>query len=65
MEKIKVLDSAEHWKLIRELRNAVNHEYEEDAARLEEFFQALAAETSTVLGYYQWLVEFCRDAYGI
>ena len=29
MEKLGILDSAEHWKLIRELRNSVNHEYEE------------------------------------
>lgn len=38
MEKLEIIDSAEHWKVIRELRNAVNHEYEENAERLSEFF---------------------------
>ena len=38
MEKLGVLESAERWKLIRELRNAINHEYEEDADRLTQFF---------------------------
>jgi len=65
MEKIKILDSTEHWKLIRELRNAGNHEYEEDAARLVEFFQALVGETTTLFGIYQRLVDFCRNAYGM
>ena len=30
MEKIGILDTVDHWKTIRELRNAVNHEYEEN-----------------------------------
>lgn len=65
MEKIRVLDDAEHWKLIRELRNVVNHEYEEDASKLGEFFTALVGETPVVFGYLQRLVEFCRNTYGI
>jgi hypothetical protein len=27
MERLEVLDTVAHWKDIRELRNAVNHEY--------------------------------------
>ena len=34
MEKLAIIETTERWKLIRELRNAVNHEYEEDAERL-------------------------------
>jgi hypothetical protein len=45
MERLQVLDEAEHCKLIRELRNAVNHEYEDDGTRLGEFFASLAKET--------------------
>ena len=65
MERLDILDSAEHWKLIRELRNAVNHEYEENAERLLAFFAALVEETPTLLGYHQRLAAWCRKAYGI
>lgn len=45
MEKLGIIDTAERWKLIRELRNAVNHEYEENEQRLSEFFLALVEST--------------------
>jgi hypothetical protein len=64
MEKLGILDTAEHWKLIRELRNSVNHEYEENAARLSEFFRLLIAETPTLIGIFDRMVEYCRKAYG-
>ncbi len=51
MEKIGVLASAERWKIIREIRNAISHEYEEDATRLTEFFTDLMA--------------FCQKSYNI
>lgn len=38
MEKLGILPDAEKWKEIRELRNLVNHEYEDDP---EELFQVL------------------------
>ena len=45
MGRLEVLDLIEHWKLIRDLRNAVNQEYEDDSLRLAEFFELLAAKT--------------------
>lgn len=65
MEKMGILDSTEHWKLLRELRNAVNHEYEEEAEKLEDFFVALVDETPNLFDYFQRLLVYCRDAYGI
>lgn len=63
MEKLGILDSAEHWKLIRELRNAVNHEYEDNPARLSEFFKLLAEETPALIEYAQRLMAYCRRHY--
>ncbi len=63
MEKIGILDSAMRWKMIRELRNAINHEYEEDGGRLSEFFEAL---TTVVPELYEWLdrlIAFCQSTY--
>ena len=65
MERLEVLDSAARWKAIRELRNAVNHEYDDDSARLAEFFDQLATETPVLFGYLKRLKEFCAKHYGI
>jgi hypothetical protein len=60
-----VLDSAEHWKLIRELRNAVNQDCENDPQRLAEFFVQLAKETPVLFEYFQQMQEHCARAYGL
>lgn len=65
MEKLGIIETAEHWKLLRELRNAVNHEYEEDAERLTQFFTEMLKVTPELLSTFQRLVSFCADAYGI
>ena len=65
MERLKVLDSADHWKLIRELRNAVNHEYEDDTARLAEFFDLLSKEAPTLMDYFTRLQDHCNRTYRI
>jgi hypothetical protein len=63
MEKLGILDSTAHWKLIRELRNAVNHEYEDNPVRLPEFFRLLAEETPTLIDYQKRLDAYCRQHY--
>ena len=65
MEKLGVLESAERWKLIRELRNAVNHEYEEDADRLTQFFTEIVKATPELFDDHQRLLDFCAKAYAI
>ena len=65
MERLKVLDTAEHWKAIRELRNAVNHDYADDSIRLAEFFDLLMAEVPVLFGYLSRLKEFCANSYFI
>ena len=65
MEKLGVLESAERWKIIREIRNAVNHEYEEDPERLTQFFTEMLKATPELFASCQKLVIFCNEAYGI
>lgn len=65
MERLKVLDSPEQWRSIRDLRNAVNHEYEDDLARLAEFFTGLSQAAPVLMAMHARLAEFCRQAYGI
>ena len=65
MEKLGILDSMERWKLIRELRNAVNHEYEEDEGRLAQFFTEMVKAAPELFECHQRLLDFCDDAYGV
>lgn len=65
MEKLGILDSAAHWKEIRELRNSVNHEYEENLPRTAQFFAALMDALPAMLDYHLRLVQFCRDELGL
>ena len=65
MEKLGFIESTERWKLIRELRNAINHEYEEDAERLAQFFLETLQATPELYGYFQRLLTFCADSYGV
>ncbi len=63
MEKLGIIDSAEHWKVIRELRNAVNHEYEENTQRLSEFFLALTQATPELFDWFGRSIAFCKATY--
>lgn len=65
MEKLGVLESVERWKIIREIRNAVNHEYEEDANRLSQLFVEMLNATPELFACHQKLLDFCKEAYGI
>jgi len=65
MEKIDIISSAEQWKLVREIRNAINHEYEEDASRLSAFFTQMLDAAPGLFGSHEKLAAFCKRAYGI
>jgi hypothetical protein len=63
MEKLGILDAVERWKLIRELRNAVNHEYEENEQRLSEFFLALTQAAPELYTWFDRTISFCESSY--
>ena len=64
MEKLEVIESAQLWKEMRELRNDINHEYEENPERLAEFFRELVQATPVVMDWHRRLFEFCHQNYG-
>ncbi len=63
MEKIGCLESVDQWKEIRELRNAVNHEYEDDPAALRTFFSCMLDRSPDLLRWHDLLVQFCSETY--
>jgi len=65
MEILRIIESTERWKIIREFRNAINHEYEEDADRLSQFFMETLQATSELFDCFERLLSFCDDAYGV
>ncbi|EHQ51477.1 hypothetical protein ECTPHS_02224 [Ectothiorhodospira sp. PHS-1] len=64
MEKLEIIESAQTWKELRELRNAINHEYEENPERLARFFQELVYATPRLFDWHQRLSAFCHRNYG-
>lgn len=64
MEKIGVIDDLEPWKLIRELRNDVHHQYEDDPEVLFQFFSSLAKSAPVLAGYHDKLKDFILRTYG-
>jgi hypothetical protein len=63
MEKLGCIGSVERWKDIRELRNAVNHEYEDDPAVLHEFFEQMIQSAPELLAWHEQLIAFCKSTY--
>jgi hypothetical protein len=63
MEKLGCIASVERWKDIRELRNAVNHEYEDDPATLHEFFEQMIQSAPELLTWHEQLHSFCQATY--
>jgi hypothetical protein len=61
--RVNVLGAAEQWKVIRELRNAVNHEYEESEQRLSEFFLALTGAVPDLYTWFDRTLVFCEASY--
>ena len=64
MEKMGILDDAALWKVIRELRNDVHHEYEHDSALLYQFFNNLVKHVPVLLGIHDRLKVFVERTYG-
>ena len=63
MEKLGCIDSVDRWKDIRELCNAVNHEYEDDPSVLHEFFAQMVQASPELLRWHEQLTAFCDATY--
>lgn len=61
--KARYSGSVDQWKMIRELRNAINHENEENEQRLSEFFQALTQAAPDLYKCFTRIIEFCTSSY--
>lgn len=63
MEKLSILDDLEKWKVVRELRNSVNHEYEDDANELHQILSNMVASAPWLFAIHERLVAFVKENY--
>ena len=63
MEKLGCIASVDRWKDIRELRNAVSHEYEDDPATLHEFFKQMIQAAPELLAWHEQFTTSCQITY--
>ena len=63
MEKLGCIPSVDRWKDIRELRNAVNHEYADDPELLHEFFVQMIKAVPELMTWHEELIKFCKSTY--
>jgi hypothetical protein len=63
MEKLGCISSVDRWKDIRELRNAVNHDYEDDPVVLHEFCDQMIQAAPDLLAWHEQLNSFCQATY--
>ena len=63
MEKLDIIETSDRCIELRELRNAINHEYEEDSDRLAEFFSELVQATPQLFAWHENLTKFCQQSY--
>jgi hypothetical protein len=63
MEKLRILDDLEKWKTIRELRNSVNHEYEDDANELHQILSLMVTSAPWLFATHDRLDSFVKATY--
>lgn len=63
MEKLGILDDPEQWKLVRELRNSVNHEYEDDPSELHQILSGMTASVPWLCVVHERLIAFVKANY--
>jgi predicted nucleotidyltransferase len=61
LEKLQILPSAEDWRLLRQLRNALAHEYEDDPEKAAALINALYAKKQRIESIYWHIKNFLLD----
>ena len=63
MEKLGIFDDLETWKVIRELRNGVSHDYEDDADALFQLLNNMIKNAPYLFNAHNRLSAFVDSAY--
>ena len=61
LERAGAIESAEHWQELRELRNQLAHEYEDDAKSVTVYLNELFDTSAELLSYHAQANRFVRS----
>lgn len=64
-EKIGLIASETEWKEIREIRNQINHEYEDDPDALSEIIKAMLSCIPALLEWHDRAHHYCSSKFGL
>ncbi|MEX2443253.1 MAG: hypothetical protein WD492_06600 [Alkalispirochaeta sp.] len=61
LERAHVISDADRWQELREIRNQLAHDYEDDAETAAGYLNALYESSSLLLSYHTEATQFVRD----
>lgn len=64
-EKARIIDSESAWKEIREIRNQINHEYEDDPEALTEIVKKMVGCIPLLLKWETGARDYCAAKFGL
>jgi uncharacterized protein YutE (UPF0331/DUF86 family) len=64
-EKARIIDSESAWKEIREIRNQINHEYEDDPEALTEIVKKMVSCIPSLLKWETGTRDYCAAKFGL
>jgi len=64
-EKAGIITSESAWKEIREVRNQINHEYEDDPDALTEIIKKMVGCVPTLLDWENGARDYCTRKFGL
>ncbi|MCK9386961.1 MAG: hypothetical protein M0Q22_01030 [Sulfuritalea sp.] len=64
-EKADIVESEQDWKEPRDVRNAINHEYEEDAATLSALASRMLELVAPLVSMNDRAERYCREKLGV
>ncbi|MDP2805314.1 MAG: hypothetical protein Q8O24_05170 [Gallionellaceae bacterium] len=64
-EKAAIIEDEQEWKVPRDIRNAINHEYQEDAKTLSVLVAEMLNLVEPLMGMHQRADQYCRVKLGV
>ncbi len=61
LEKIKIIDNAEEWSILRKIRNDISHHYDDEPHEMAEALNSIFAQKEVLIGIYQKIKEHFQN----
>ncbi len=61
LEKLKIINNAESWKELREIRNEISHEYSSEISYLVEGMNKLYQNASSIIKVYAGIKKYVKE----